>query len=46
MYEQHQLRLSINFAMHKIKAGSLTAGSVLSNFKRTTQRFVASDNAF
>ena len=46
MYEQHQLRLSKDFAMHKINAGSLTAGSVISNFKRTIERFVASDNAF
>ena len=45
-YEQHHLRSSINFAMHKIKPGTLTAGTVKSNFKRTVERFVASDNAF
>ena len=46
VYEQHHLRSSINFAMHKIKPGTLKAGTVKSNFKRTIERFVASDNAF
>ena len=34
------------FAMHKIKPGTLTAGSVKRNFKETLESFVASDNAF
>ena len=46
VYEQHHLRSSINFAMHKIKPGKLTAGTVKNNFKGTIERFVASDNAF
>ena len=46
VYEQHHLRSSINFAMHKIKPGTLTAGTVNSNFKRAIEWFVASDNAF
>ena len=32
--------------MHKIKPGTLTAGTVKSNFKETIERFVARDNAF
>ena len=32
--------------MHKIKPGTLTAGTVKSNFKETFERFVARDNAF
>ena len=32
--------------MHKIKPGTLTAGTVKNNFKGTIERFVASDNAF
>ena len=46
VYEQHHLRSSINFAMHKIKPGKLTEGTVKNNFKGTIERFVASDNAF
>ena len=46
VYEQNHLRSSINFAMHKIKPGTLTAGTVKSNFKGTIERFVAKDNAF
>ena len=46
MYEQHYLRSLINFAMHKIKPDTLTAGTVKNNFKRTIDRFVASDNGF
>ena len=46
-YEQHHLRYSsINFALHKIKPGTLTAGTVKSNFKGAIERFVASDIAF
>ena len=45
-YEQHYLRSSINFAMHKIKPGTLTARTIKSYFKGTTERFVARDNAF
>ena len=32
--------------MHKIKSGTLTAGSIKSNFKESVERFVASDNTF
>ena len=32
--------------MHKIKTGTLTAGTVKSNFKGTKERFVARDSAF
>ena len=39
-------RSSINFAMHKIRPGTLTAGAKKSNFKRTNERLVASYNAF
>ena len=46
VYEQQHLRSSINFAMHKIKPGTLTAKTVKNKFKATIQRFVASDNAF
>ena len=46
MYEQHHLRSSINFAMHKIKSDTLTAGIVKSNFKGIMARFVASDGTF
>ena len=46
VYEQHHLRSSINFAMHKIKPGKLTEGTVKNNFKGTIERFVASNNAF
>ena len=46
VYEQHHLRSSINFAMHKIKSGTLTARTVKNNFKGTIERFVASVNAF
>ena len=45
-YEPHHLRSSINLAMHKIKPGTLTAGTVKSNFKGTIERSVARDNAF
>ena len=46
MYEQYHLRSSINFAMHKSKPGTFTAGTVKNNFKGTIEKFVASDNAF
>ena len=46
MYEQHHLRSSINFAMYKIKPGTLTAGTVKNNFKGTIERYVASDKVF
>ena len=46
VYEQQHLRSSIEFAMHKIKPGTLTARTVKSNFKGTIERFVARDNAF
>ena len=43
VYKQYHLRLSINFAMHKIKPGTFTAGTVKSNFKASIERFVARD---
>ena len=43
--EQHHLHLSVNFAMHEVKPGKLTAGSV-KDFKGTIERFVARDNVF
>ena len=46
MYEQHHLCPSINFAMHKIKPGTLTAGIFKNNFKEKIERFVASHNVF
>ena len=46
VFEQHHLRSSINFAMHKIKPGTFTAGTVKNNFKETMERFVASENDF
>ena len=46
VYEQHHLHSSINFTIHKIKPGTLTAWTVKSNFKGTIERFVARDNAF
>ena len=46
VYEQYHLRSSINFAMHKIKPGTLAVGMVKNNFKGVIGRFVASDNAF
>lgn len=42
--EQHHLLSSINFAMHKVKSGTPTAGSVKINFKVTIEKSVASDN--
>ena len=32
--------------MHKINPGTLTEGTVKSNFKGTIEKFVARDNAF
>ena len=46
VYGQYHLCSSINFAMHKIKPGTLTAGTVKINFKGTIERFVKRDNAF
>ena len=46
VYEQHPLRPSMNFAMLKIKLGTLTAGTVKSCFKRKIESFVVRDNAF
>ena len=46
MDEQYQLRSSINFAMHKIKPGTLTARMVKNNLKGTFERLVVSDNTF
>ena len=36
----------MNFAMLKIKLGTLTAGTVKSCFKRKIESFVVRDNAF
>ena len=46
VYKQHHLRSSINFVMYKIKPGTLTAGTVRTNFKGTIARFQARVNAF
>ena len=46
VYGEHHLRSSINFAMHKTKAGALTEGIVKNNLKGTIERFIARDNAF
>ena len=46
VYEQHHLRSSINFDMHKCKPGTLTAEKVQSDFKGTVEWFVVMDNAF
>ena len=46
VYEQHQLRLSINFIIHKIKSSTVSAGMIRNNFKETIKRFVASANTF
>ena len=32
--------------MHKSKLGTLTVGTINSNFKQTVEKFVAKDNAF
>ena len=44
--KQYLLRSSINFAMHKIKPGQLTAGTIKQNYRGTIDKYVASDNAF
>ena len=46
VYEQHHLLSSINFAMHIIKPGTLTAGMVKNNLKGTIEKFAGVDNAF
>ena len=46
VYELHHLRLSISFTVCKIKPGTLTAGTVRSNFKGTIESFLARVNAF
>ena len=46
MYEQYHLQSSISLAMHKVKPGKITAGTIKSKFKGTTERFMASDNEF
>ena len=43
--EQHHMRSSVNFAMHKIKLGALTAGTDKNDLKGTIERFITSDNA-
>ena len=40
------MRSSANFAMPKIKSDTLAAGTGKKNFKGTSERFVATDNAF
>ena len=42
-YVQQHLHSSINFALHKIKPGTLTAGAVKNNLKVKIERYVASD---
>ena len=39
------MSLTIIFAIHKIKPGTLIVGSIRSNFKGTNERFVGCDNA-
>ena len=46
VYEQHHFSSPINFAMHKIKPGTLIAGTTKSNFKGTIEKFVVRDNGF
>ena len=46
VYEQHQLRSSINFVFHKTKPGTLAAGTVKSNFEGTIESFVVREIAF
>ena len=46
IYEQQHQRSSINFAIHKIKSGTLTAGTVKSNLKGTVERFFVNENDF
>ena len=46
VYEHHHVRSSINFAIHKIKLGTLTAGMFKNNLKGTIEKFVSSDNTF
>ena len=43
VHGQHHLRSSMNFAIHKIKRGTLTTGTFQNDLKGTTERFVASD---
>ena len=43
VYEQHHLRSSISLLCYKIKPGTLTAGTVEKNLKRTIERFVVRD---
>ena len=45
VYEQYHLPPSINFAMRKIKPGTLTAKTVKSNFKGKAESFVARESA-
>ena len=44
--EQYHLRLSMNFAMHKIEPGTLTERTAKRNFTGTTKGFVARSNTF
>ena len=46
VYEHHHVRSSINFAIHKIKLGTLTVGMFKNNLKGTIEKFVSSDNTF
>ena len=46
VYEQHHLRSSMNFDLHKIKPNTLTAGTARSNFKGKIKRFVGRNYAF
>ena len=46
VYEQNHLRSSINFAMSKIKPGTLTEGTGTNNFKGIIERLAAIGNAF
>ena len=46
VYEQHHMRSSMNFAMHKMKAGQLTSGTIKQNCRGIIVRFIAIQNAF
>ena len=46
VYEQHDLCSMINFAMHNVGPGQVTARTIKQNYKATIDRFVAGDKAF
>ena len=46
VHEQHHIRGSIDFPLHKIKPGTLKAGTIKNNLKGTIKRFAARRPAF